>query len=1063
MFSGTGIQTGRLAGVRNIFIVYLWLFTGIVLGQSFGQNKVQYRDFNWSYISTPHFDIYYYSDKLDLAKFTATVAEEAYEQVSKHLRWTLNKRVSIIVYHSHNDFQQTNVTWEYMVEGIGGVTELFKNRVVIPFEGNYSQFRHVIHHELVHAVINDMVYGGTIQSIISGRVKLRIPLWANEGLAEYLSMNWDTQADMIMRDLSIHERIPTIEELDYYLAYKGGQSVWRFIAEKYGREKIGEIFGAMKKLQHAEKGFERALGMDYEDLTKQWHKYLKKDYWPDVAGRDEIEDIAKRLTDHKEMQNYFNVSPTISPDGSKIAVLTDRSGYADIYLIDAIDGEDIKRLVKGNRSIDFEELKWLQPGISWAPDNRRVVIAAKSGRRDALYLIDIDTKKKQKLSFDLDGLFTAAWSPDGNKIAFVGNTDNASDIYVYDLKTKELTNLTRDIFSDSEPAWSPDGTKIAFVSDRRNYLQPGVGVDSTFDMAEYDYSNKDIYVVDVATGVLQRITNTDYDENYPTWAHTVNKLLYTADRNGVWNLYVYDFNTQMTTALTNVLTGIFQPSLSADDNLLAFSGYSDVGWDIYTINNPLGLTPKEVPLTNYVQNKDKTEEYVTDLRRNKRGVKVPEEEGIADYSGWIFAPEYTHMNEPLADSAPVQDTIPPESSRTESGEFIPRPYITRFTLDFINGYASYNNVFGASGMTMFAFSDILGDNQIFFGTELVLTLENSDYFFSYAYLKQRTDLFFTFFHVADFFGAGSTIGRLRHYGLMTFLSRPFNRFNRLEGGAAYHTIDYRVFTQTIFGEVIEQKEYRQGFSVLIPSISWVYDNSIFGATGPIDGFRENTTFTVSPGWGKTDMQFQTIKIDLRRYFRVGRSYSFATRLMVGHSGGSDAQRFLLGGLPNWILGYGETNGERDQGRFREVILDTSRESMLKDIYFSEYALPVRGYRYMDRFGKNVALANFEFRFPFIRYLAIGFPRGVIGNIQGHAFFDIGAAWDRGAEFRDRALLKEKYSDSNLPAHFSPVIKGIGLGIKFNMGFALLRIDAAWDVRPNGYSKPQYYFSLGPDF
>ena len=62
-----------------------------------------------------------------------------------------------------------------MQEGIGGVTELFKNRVVIPFEGDYQQFRHVIHHELVHADINDMVYGSA-QNVYSGRVKLRVPL-----------------------------------------------------------------------------------------------------------------------------------------------------------------------------------------------------------------------------------------------------------------------------------------------------------------------------------------------------------------------------------------------------------------------------------------------------------------------------------------------------------------------------------------------------------------------------------------------------------------------------------------------------------------------------------------------------------------------------------------------------------------------------------------------------------------------------------------------------------------------------------------------------------------------
>ena len=129
--------------------------------RSFGQNKVQYRDFDWKFISSPNFDVYYYGDEIDLANFTMEASIEAYEQIAKHLRWNLKKRVSIIVYHSHNEFQQTNVVGVYMQEGIGGVTELFKNRVVIPFEGDYKAFRHVIHHELVHAMINDLIYGGS--------------------------------------------------------------------------------------------------------------------------------------------------------------------------------------------------------------------------------------------------------------------------------------------------------------------------------------------------------------------------------------------------------------------------------------------------------------------------------------------------------------------------------------------------------------------------------------------------------------------------------------------------------------------------------------------------------------------------------------------------------------------------------------------------------------------------------------------------------------------------------------------------------------------------------------
>ena len=113
--------------------------------------------------------------------------------------------IPLIVYNSHNDFQQTNVIDEYMEEGIGGVTELFKNRVVVPFEGDYKKFRHVIHHELVHAVMNDMFYGGSIQSIISNNISLQLPLWFNEGWRNTRRSSWDTNSDMFLRDATVHE------------------------------------------------------------------------------------------------------------------------------------------------------------------------------------------------------------------------------------------------------------------------------------------------------------------------------------------------------------------------------------------------------------------------------------------------------------------------------------------------------------------------------------------------------------------------------------------------------------------------------------------------------------------------------------------------------------------------------------------------------------------------------------------------------------------------------------------------------------------------------------------
>ena len=304
----------------------------------FGKNKVQYKNFKWQYIQSDHFDIYFSYDGYDIAQYSAHVAEEAYTSIKKLLRYEINNRISFIIYNSHNEFQQTNVIAEYMEEGIGGVTELFKNRVVVPFEGNYGQFRHVIHHELVHAVLNDMFYGGTIQSLISNKAPVQLPAWMNEGIAEYASLKLDNNSDMFIRDATVHNYLPPIEYLGGYFAYRGGQSVWYYIANKYGEQKIAEIFSRIKSARSVDNGFRSTIGLTVKELSERWQKEQKVYYWPDVAKREDPADFAhKRLTKHTKDGNFYNTSPAISPQGDKIAFISDRNDYFDVYLISALD------------------------------------------------------------------------------------------------------------------------------------------------------------------------------------------------------------------------------------------------------------------------------------------------------------------------------------------------------------------------------------------------------------------------------------------------------------------------------------------------------------------------------------------------------------------------------------------------------------------------------------------------------------------------------------------------------------------------------------------------------
>ena len=81
-----------------------------------------------------------------------------------------------------------------------------------------------------------------------------------------------------------------------------------------------------------------------------------------------------------------------------------------------------------------------------------------------LHIIDVKTRKSQKIEMEMDGVFSAAWSPKGNEIAFVGHVGSSSDIYIYDVNKRTTRKITDDIFTDSYPSWNPLGTQMGWDS-----------------------------------------------------------------------------------------------------------------------------------------------------------------------------------------------------------------------------------------------------------------------------------------------------------------------------------------------------------------------------------------------------------------------------------------------------------------------------------------------------------------------------------------------------------------------------------------------------------------------
>lgn len=994
----------------------------------FGKNKVQYEIFDWYYIQTENFDIYYYKDEYHLAKFAADVLEDAYLKVKDELRYDLGDRVPVILYNSHNDFQQTNVIPYLIEEGVGGFTETFKNRIVVPFTGSYEDFRHVLHHELTHAVTFDMLYGNLVGSLLSRQYLFQLPLWFAEGYAEYSSRGgWDIQADMILRDGTINGYLVPLDLAGGYLVYKEGQSAIAYIVEKYGEEKLSEILNKGRTELSMDKALKSAIGLDTKGLSEEWMKSLRKDYWPEIASRSEPKDFAKQLTDHTKDGSYMNERPAFSPQGDRLAIFSDRSDYTEVYIISAIDGKVIQRLVKGERSGDLESLHSYVSGLSWSPDGQSLAFVSKSKDKDVLCLINVKNKKiYRKLYFNLDAMRSPSWSPDTGKIAFVGTKDGKSDIYFCDLKTGKATCLTDDYYDDEEPSFSPDGRFIAFNSDRP--------ISSSEDSVDYEYGHYNLYLYDLSLQKMTPLTENQGNNTSPAWSPDGERLCFVSDRNGVYNLYVMDLDTSLVFPITNVLSGCFAPSWSKDGEKIAFSAFQKGGWDIFLL--------KEIQLV--VQEGDSLEKtpFLLALEADTISTQPDtgqEEEKIAeeekpDFTSYVFKAGQSELDSltQIIEEKTVEkkDTI---TTKLPSGEYAQKKYKLKFSPDLVSGALSYDTFFGLRGQSFIAISDMFGNHTFILATDLVNTIDQSNFQLFYLYMAKRINYGAGILHTKYYYiDSYDRLFSDRVYGALGYISLPFSKFSRADVDITHISVDRKYY---------DPPYHDRSVKVFLASLSLINDTVIWGHTGPVNGSRSLFSYEYAPYITPRYLSYGAAIMDYRKYWHFKKRYNFTFRLSGGFSHGEDKKKFYLGGISNWI----------------DPSLGSDNIYGINDLYFGNVITPLRGYKYFDVEGTKFFLTNIELRYPFVEHFVMKFPLPLsIHYINGALFYDMGAAWDENKYF--------KGGTTKGGSKLKDIKTGFGFGARANLGIFVLRYDAAWSTDFDSVSpKPRHYFSLGAEF
>lgn len=561
----------------------------------FGKNKVRYKDFDWSYIQTRHFDIHFYEDAYPIAKFTATVLESSYVEVTGELNYVIQKRVPVFVYNSHNDFQQTNIISPLIPEGVGGFTEAFKNRIVIPFSGSYEEFRHVIHHELTHAVVYDLIYGNMFSSLLSRQRLFNLPDWYAEGYAEYSSRHgWDYFSDMFVRDATINNYLRPPWILGGFLAYKQGQAMVKYIAETYGEEQLGKILKKGKVHLTMNRALKETIDKTEEELWEDFSKEMKRRYWPEIAKRKEAPDLGKQLTHAGKDGSYRNEMPAFSPDGDKIAIYTDKSDYTEIVLISVQTGKVIRRLVKGERSADLESLHSFVSGLSFSPDGDKMVFVAKSGGKPTLVFFDLRKDKIYKRwRSDFYNIVSPAWSPDGQKVAFAALKGHKRDLYVYHLESGVLEQITDDRYDDNMPSWLPNSSELIFASDRPHPAnESSNGEDNLYVSSpgaylpgDFKYGYYNLFRVELAGYGVSPLDVGPGQNTFPRVSGDGSKVAFISNRNGIDNIYVAYLDSAKYFGVTDILTGVFSLSWSPDGEKLAFSAFNKGMFDVFLLKD----------------------------------------------------------------------------------------------------------------------------------------------------------------------------------------------------------------------------------------------------------------------------------------------------------------------------------------------------------------------------------------------------------------------------------------------------------------------------------------------
>lgn len=940
---------GPLVGLLLLVTLALTGWAGRASAQTpfvpyFGKNNIHYDRFDWHIYTTDHFEIFYYPEIAHHLERVAGYAESAYQKVSSDLKHDLSVKIPLVLFKTHSEFEQQNVIPGAAQEGVAAFAEPYRNRMLLPIDDPPDNLYGLIVHELTHQFQFDI--------IPQGLVRQNVPLWVNEGGAEWERGQWDPLDLMMVRDAAVADIVPKMSQTPGYggnnarlVPYNLGHALYEFIEARFGAEGIRQFIFALRKsvIGGGEDAYEEALRMKPDEFDQAFERYLKERFKP-FRDKERPADYGRDLAPNQERTHYaqaLSIAP--SPSGDLLAVVTinRKDGEIDIVLLSAKDGSIVRNLTEGFDK-DFKFTNIVQPTsfntvhwMAWSPKGERLAYFVRTEKERTLVVQNILTRKIEiRVPMkSVDEPESPAFAPDGRTVVLSAMRGGTRDIYTVDLETQNVVNLTTDDFFDFGPIYSPDGSYVVYKA-RVSGSQKLFKLDlATKQKTQLTFGTNDETSAQFLDDHTLVFSSTATDPSVPLEPEV-------AKNGNIYNIWTLDLTTgelkQYTDALGGVLSAVALSDGGSGGRRIAFVTYYKGDYGIHVLER---------------------KEPIHTAASADFGAPGP----IIDFQ------------------APLTHTLVTSNQRRKKS----------FEKMFLEGRPPVNvgvtnngDVFGG---TQISFGDVLGDKQVNFSAAsiaqyrtLALSYVNLGRRFQYA-LQGYTQTQFFYGQLQNVFYSPTltpyinrdlSVATRTIRGGSAFGVYPLDRFRRIELSAGLVQLREQYndplleqqanqYQQDQFGQTV----FRNG--TLMPlSAAFVQETTVFREFGPLAGSTMRFSYDASPKIGSL-LSRQTFDGDARYYHRIASTGVIALRLRGFKS---------IGDYPDFM--YFGGNSE------------------------------MRGYDYLEFVGQNVVFGNAELRFPLIE--AALTPLGVLGGVRGVFFGNVGGGWFDNRSFKFATSSDEVY-------------------------------------------------------